>query len=314
MASTRGRHLSSITSLSTRIRASLCSSEKPSACSRCTNLSVSKWWSRRRGGELWKPQLSRNGGSSSSGSSGDGVDGDAGWGRKARDRAKGCSGERRIRCDMGRDLRWWRFDGCGMAGTIGRHRVSLFERLGSRNLKLCDHIILLLSFFLFLSFALATNEVRPDLHGHEVSPGSLGCHLTITSDCDTACGRGRELPPLYASINRRTDKYAARTDGWHQHILSIRGQLGRFRIHNVGFHPACTRPSPAASAVPWRYNTWTVSTCGRLAMLLPFRIAGFSCLPTGHSLCRHLCRQLTDSQHMRHHKTSARRDGPDRIS
>jgi hypothetical protein len=38
-------YLSSMTSLSTLIMPSACSSVKPSSFIRCTNLSVSKWWS-----------------------------------------------------------------------------------------------------------------------------------------------------------------------------------------------------------------------------------------------------------------------------
>ena len=45
---------SSMTSLRTRIMAMACSSEKPSSLRRCTNFSVSKWWSRWSGGVVWK--------------------------------------------------------------------------------------------------------------------------------------------------------------------------------------------------------------------------------------------------------------------
>lgn len=48
---------SSMTSLRTRIMAVACSSEKPSSLRRWTNLSVSKWWSRWRGGVVWKGRV-----------------------------------------------------------------------------------------------------------------------------------------------------------------------------------------------------------------------------------------------------------------
>ena len=51
-------YLSSMTSLRTFIMATDCSSVKPSLCSRWTNLSVSKWWSRCRRGVAWKARWS----------------------------------------------------------------------------------------------------------------------------------------------------------------------------------------------------------------------------------------------------------------